>query len=423
MNNHFFKKIVGTAGLQLIGRIITILSGVYVARLLGPENFGRYSYALSIIAIGTIPALSGIPQLVVREISLYKSRNEASHMLGIIIWSYRNVLILSILAVITVFTLMNFLATFNSIYITLLIGLILIPTKGVVANQGSIINGMEKNELAQLPMSVIYPVLFFCFLIFLNSINGTVNSELVMLAQVFGHLGAITTGFFIVRKLIKPLQTKKSDVSHSKLWKTSLIPFAAITITSTFNNELATVILGHFSSEKAIGFFRISMQATVVLMFSVQAVSTVLGPRIVRCTRNGELIEAQEIINQSTRLFVVTSLIPGMLFILFGYEIVSFVFGNDYLDAVDSLRIITFAYVASSFFGPVALILTMTNNEKLVMKSQIITLLFTIIILLALVPKYQEIGAAVAIGISRICGTIILARYVRKFTILKPSLL
>lgn len=46
-----YKKFFGTFGVMLISKTIAVGAGVIYARYLGPEQFGLYSYILSIITV------------------------------------------------------------------------------------------------------------------------------------------------------------------------------------------------------------------------------------------------------------------------------------------------------------------------------------------------------------------------------------
>ncbi|WP_157938852.1 oligosaccharide flippase family protein, partial [Vibrio sp. 10N.261.52.A1] len=89
------KTFAGTAGLRISGQLCTIVSGIFFARLLGPEEYGKYSLILSIIAISVLPATAGLPELIIREISKYRVGNKCFKLNGILVWSLFFVLVTS----------------------------------------------------------------------------------------------------------------------------------------------------------------------------------------------------------------------------------------------------------------------------------------------------------------------------------------
>lgn len=91
----FFSAFLGTASLQIMGRGIAVITGVIFARALGPEEFGRYSLVLSIIALLTLPAIAGIPSLVVRETSRYHADGKLGLLLGMWAWATRYIIVIS----------------------------------------------------------------------------------------------------------------------------------------------------------------------------------------------------------------------------------------------------------------------------------------------------------------------------------------
>jgi len=68
----FFERIIGMA--------VSFFVGVYVARYLGPANFGLYSYALSFVGLFAAITSLGLDSIVVRE--LVKDENKRDKLLG-----------------------------------------------------------------------------------------------------------------------------------------------------------------------------------------------------------------------------------------------------------------------------------------------------------------------------------------------------
>ena len=64
---------LGGTVIRLAGMVLTFLVGAQLAHLLGVSGYGTYGFAISIIAILTIPTQFGFPQLLVREVSSAKA--------------------------------------------------------------------------------------------------------------------------------------------------------------------------------------------------------------------------------------------------------------------------------------------------------------------------------------------------------------
>jgi O-antigen/teichoic acid export membrane protein len=69
--------------------------------------------------------------------------------------------------------------------------------------------------------------------------------------------------------------------------------------------------------------------------------------------------------------------------------------------------------------GSVGLVLHMTNNVKYCLRSLLITLFISVILLIVLIPRYSAIVAAIAVSIGLIIWNVLMAIDVWKLTKLK----
>ena len=153
------RAFLGTASLQLIGRGLAVITGVIFARVLGPEEFGRYSFVISIITLLVLPAIAGIPQLIVRETSRYRVDKEYHLLLGMWKWANRYILIICMGSMFVALALIWVDYWPENTSHLMFIGIVLIPFKGILPRLGASINGLQRPELAQLPMVILAPLI------------------------------------------------------------------------------------------------------------------------------------------------------------------------------------------------------------------------------------------------------------------------
>ena len=79
----FKKYFINTGWLffeRIIGMALSFFVGVYVARYLGPVNFGLFSYAASFVGLFVVVATLGLDNIIVRE--LVKDEKRRDELLG-----------------------------------------------------------------------------------------------------------------------------------------------------------------------------------------------------------------------------------------------------------------------------------------------------------------------------------------------------
>ena len=76
----YFKNTSWLLGEKILRLLVGIFVGVWIARFLGPEKFGLFSYAQSFVGLFAVTATLGLDGIVVRE--LIKNNNSTEGILG-----------------------------------------------------------------------------------------------------------------------------------------------------------------------------------------------------------------------------------------------------------------------------------------------------------------------------------------------------
>ena len=82
------KKSFSSMIVKISGMLIGLLVSVALARLLGAEGFGIINLASKIVAIITILGLLGIPQVIIKEVSIGRTQENWKHIGDVMHTSY-----------------------------------------------------------------------------------------------------------------------------------------------------------------------------------------------------------------------------------------------------------------------------------------------------------------------------------------------
>ncbi len=413
------RAFCGTAGLQLVGRGLSVISGILFARLLGPEDFGRYSFVFSIMMLAVMPVSAGMPQLIIRELGSSRFGKDGAYIKGLLRWSTLYILIVSTLVILGLVGLTQAKVWEPRICYLVLIAAVLVPFRGLLEKQGAVFNGLQRPELAQLPVLILTPLLAIIVVAVGYLFRVHIDSQFLMYAQVVTYIVSFCAISLVLNKVLARLELGSSYEFKIKQWHASLLPFTVLVIVGTMNNELATVFLGFLGSKESVAYFKVSMQAIVLLALGLQAVNAVSGPRIARLYKQGNMAETQKVLTQSVRLSVASSVPFALLLIVFGKPLVTLLFGAEYIPAAKLISILCIGQIVNVMMGSVGLVLNMTGNERYSLKALLITLSITILLLFLLIPRFQAVGAAVAVSCSLIIWNLIMAYDVYKLTKLK----
>ena len=80
----YFKNTSWLFGEKILRMVVGLFVGIWVARYLGPEQFGLFSYAQSFVGLFTAIAALGLDGIVVRE--LVKDESRRDELIGTAFW-------------------------------------------------------------------------------------------------------------------------------------------------------------------------------------------------------------------------------------------------------------------------------------------------------------------------------------------------
>lgn len=416
------NKFLGTAGLQVVSRVLSVIAGVILARYLGPEQYGLYTYILSIIAMATIPVIAGLPQLLIREIAHAELESKWSELKGLLQWSTAFIVITSAVVMLAILAFLYTGIIKGETANLLWFAVLLIPIKSFCSNQGAILNGFRKPILGLLPEFILMPFLAVFIYLILIALKIEFNSLLLIKVQLITSALTLLLGASLILKVrAHKLKSIKPEY-YFKRWHFALLPFSLMVLISTMNSELASVFLGYFADKESVGFFKVALQGVTLVTLGFTSVNLIIGPKVARLYRSGDMNSTQALLTKSVKLNAIFSLPIVIILIFLGERFIRILFGDQYAASHLILIILSVGQILNICFGSVGLVLNMTGNEKRSFKALLITLLTNIVLLFILVPEYKAIGAALAVSISLVLWNILMSIEVYKITKLRTWL-
>jgi len=113
-----------------------------------------------------------------------------------------------------------------------------------------------------------------------------------------------------------------------------------------------------------------------------------------------------------------------VLFLFWGEQVITLVFGHEFVGAALPLAIISVGQLMNAGFGSVGLVLGMTGYEREITKGVAVATLTNVVLNMLLIPKYGINGAAFATAVTLFAWNVLLwiavARYVGVDTLAIP---
>lgn len=267
------RRIIKNTSSLLVAQGISYLLGftvvVYLARVLGPGDFGKINFALAIIAYFTLITNMGLPLLGAREIA--REREKVKEYVS-------NILILRLCLALFGFGLLLFLVFLmdkpqDVKYLLMLYGFGLIPSALLL---DWTFQGMEKMEyigIGRIVSSVISAGLILGF------VKGPERLLLIPFFQVSSNLFAAGLFIFLFLKCFGKLRLE----FRPSLWKEFIrlalpIGLSIFMIQIYYNAD--TVMLGFMRSNDEVGYYNAAYKIIMVLILAGGAYHETIFPLI-----------------------------------------------------------------------------------------------------------------------------------------------
>ncbi|WP_221177839.1 flippase [Salinisphaera orenii] len=411
---------IGSLAIKSANAILGFAVAVVLARVLGPEGYGVYSFALALLMVTAIPAQVGVPQLVVRETATAQADEDWGLMRGLWRWGNAAVAILSVLALLAVsgVVLLTDIGGDGPRAATLTVGLAVIPLLALAKVRGASLRGLRKVVQGQLPESVIRPAVLLALVGAWAALAGpgnTMRPERAMALYAVASILAFGIGAWLLRRF-RPsvLSTAPRPVYQHRAWAKAVIPLALITGLQLINNYADLIVLGIFRADEEVGVYRAVFQMTLLVVFGLQAMNQVLQPHFARLYQRGDYHRLQRLVTLSARVILALALPPVLLFLIAGEVLLAWVFGDAFRTGAVTLGVLAVGQLFNSAMGSVGMLLNMTGHERDTMRGIAWAAAANVVMNFALIPIFGMEGAAAASVLTLIWWNILLRRAVIK---------
>lgn len=415
----------GTGGgllLKAVSALLALISSVVLARLLGPSGYGIYSYAVAVATFLTVPAAFGLPNLIVREVAVYRAHRRWGEMRGLLRWSMRRVFAASlILAALAAAGVQAFEQQIDG-PTAILVGLLIVPVASLGFLGQSFLRGLRRVVLAQVPDSLVRPSLFLGVIVLWALLApDRLEATSAVWASVLAWGVALAVMGFLVGRHRPPEVLDAAAVVESKRWLRGAIPLFLIGAMNYLNIRTDILMLGVLRDAADVGLYRVAMRGAELMMLVLSVVGMVLQPIFASLHARGERVRLQRLVTIGARVTLGLSLPLGLLFIFVGRPLVAFAFGEEFREAAPPLAILSVGQLVSVSMGSVGPLLVMTGHERRAALAIGMGVLTDIGLNALLIPVYGPIGAAVATAVSMAVWSGLLALTVHRVLRLRPS--
>ena len=408
---------IGSIILKLTNAGFTFVSAVLLARLMGPSEYGIYSYVYALVTLLSVPSQFGLPTLVIRETARGMASEDYGRVQGVWNWATRTTLLISLSLVgVTLAGMWVFREPLSSQrMLTFLWALVLVPLIALGELRGAALTGLRHVLAGQLPEFLLGPGIFAALLAAVWVIsNITLTAPVAMALYVVASAVAFGIGAWLLWRTTPPSVRLAAARFENRLWLMSALPLAFIGAMQLINQQASILLQGFFLADADIGIFRVATQVSMLAALGLVAVNAVVAPRFAALHTQGEMARLQRLATLSARAIFLFSFALTIGFVVLGIPFLRIFFGAAYERAYVPMLILLAGQLVNAGTGSVVTLLNMTGYERETAKGIVLSAGLNLVLNLWLIPLWGIVGSAVATTASMIVWNLVLWWAVRK---------
>ena len=402
----------GTFVLKLLEAGAAFAITFALARLLGAEEFGRYSVVIAWVALLTVPGMAGMENLTVRHVAGFSSSHDWGHLRGFLTFSITVVAAASLLLALAAALGAWILDVGPEQLPIFLVGMGIVPLYALTRVGQAAIRGLFRIVVGFVPELVVTPIIVIGLMVLTIALLDIVpTASWAIVIQLVAGAAALLVTIFVLWKVLPTEIRSATPAYRRREWIKSALPLLLIGGTQMVIRQTDIILIGLFKGPTDAGLYAVATRGAQLISFLLYGVNAALAPDIARLVAQGELAELQRIVTRSTRLVVAFSIPIAAVFVLFGAQFLG-LFGPEYEAAAPVLAILSVAQLVNAASGSVGNLLTMSGHERDAARGFVFAAVLNLALNGLLIPAYGIVGAAVASAISLISWNLILAALV-----------
>ncbi|WP_345374454.1 flippase [Algivirga pacifica] len=400
LRNQTLMEVVSNINWLMIDRVARIIIGLlinaWVRRYLGPEEIGKWDFALALASIYSIIAALGLDNIIIRDIINHPSRTLTilGTSLRIRLWSGLCLALVSILSMV-LFMQHN---TEGLLLMAIASSLIVVnATESIVAYN----NSQLKSKYTVIAKGI--PFFLFAGIKVILILN-----ELPLIAFVLAYVGElIIAGLLLLlifhRKVDSVFRLKNSNTIGRMMLRHSW-PLMVSGLAYMVYMRIDQVMLGNMLTTKEVGVYSTAIKLFEVPMSILTILSSTFFPKLTAFYKKDETLFFD---NYKRIVNLMTFLAYGGLLLTFvsSHFIVHSLYGEAYADAAPILIILTTGIIFMFNGGFRGTYLTIRNKQGIILVMAILAASINISLNYFFIRKWGLLGAAIASACTQLIMT------------------
>ncbi|MBI5492879.1 MAG: flippase [Deltaproteobacteria bacterium] len=380
------KNAVFVLAARVIEAALNLAVFALVARYLGIEGFGVYSFIIAAIWVLSPLVFLGLNQILARDVALDKD-NAASAIGGGIIL---NILMTIPLVIASLFIILIFSLDRTGIIALFLTIAAFIPRAFIRNFFGVIIAYEDMRHLTFVTVVTRVAEVALIYAVVAFDLGFTAIFTASFLAEAFGFIVCLV----LFRKIFAVLRIRVDWRQIKHLFMECLPVTISLLLVEAFL-YVDVFVLKFMASNADIGLFQGPHKILTRLQMIPMAFFIVFLPVYSRLVGSEETMESfNQLVSKTFKLILIFALPISIFGVAYSDRIIRLLFGEAFIKAADSLQILLWAFPFLCLTTLYRYLFIALKKQRLIVVSDTICVLCNLILDIILVPSYGFVGAS-----------------------------
>lgn len=403
-NRSIYSTLVYGAAISLVGKFIgaglQFISQIFLARNLGPSDYGLYSVGWSFFQIIGVIATFGLDYAIIKygsefwDDQLEKIKSLLIKFNGLSILLGGGIVLMVYLGISDVLSRTG-RNDLDVVFRLFSIGIPFFIILRVNAAATRITQDLRYSTIAE---DITRKGVQVILLLYIAQLGMKLDESIIVTVISFGIAAILITGSGY-KLFIRNVKTDFQDgIDFKRVFNYSLFVTGSL-ITSSGLLWFDRIILGFFKPASEAGLYQAASQVTFLFSTILLAVNMAVAPIFASSFHTKDFVGLANIFRFSTKFMIYLG-IPLALVVFINPELVLIgLYGEGYIGGKTILIILTITQMINIGTGAVAQILLMTGQEHKWFRFTLCAFVVNITANLILIPRFGGVGAAIGSGL------------------------
>lgn len=391
------EKVIRNIVWAVTGKVITLLGGllvgIFIARYLGPEQYGLMSYVTSYVALFQVLAYFGMDQIEIREES--KTPEEKDKIIGTAFTLKIGFAIITMLLV--AITAWIFEADSFTKWMIILYSVSMIANSfGVIRNYFTSLVWNEYIVKTEITRTLIGAGIKIALLLFHAPLIWFITAALFDTLLIAG--GYLVSYRNKINSIRKWFFDKEQAIYLIRESFPLLLSGAAVIVYT----KIDQIMIGNMIDKSSVGHYAVAGKFVEICIFIPTIMCQTITPILVKIyqTSQKDYLEKLQLFMNIT---IWGTTLMCLIISIIATPLIHYTFGIQFASASSLLQIMIFKVIGYAHAQVTGTMIIIEKKQKLVVLRNLIGCVVVIGLNLILIPKYGTIGAAISSVVTAFC--------------------